>query len=591
MSAAPELRAGGRARGSIAILLAIVMLLAGCSGVPGSSAPDVIRTIDSGDVADVPAPRGPLPGDDERAIIAGFLRANVSGDLRHASARQYLTAQAQSTWQDSPVTIVDDLPRASIDVPTEVATLPTRRIGRVDSDGTYTPALTDPSTPAEALSFALIQVDGQWRIDKLANGLYVTADDFRLSYAQFALYFWDSTETTLVPDLRYSATRGQSLATFLLEQLLDARRRPESQSLISRIPEQPATSKPAVVITSGEATDVELVGIRQLPPEVVPKVAAQLAYTFGPVSNASIRIVENGSPIQVLGKNGTFRRADFASYSPDPMASARVVYIRDGAVVKGPGGDPVVGNAGSGALSLVSVAASGDETLELAAVGGAGAQSLYIGAEDGPLQAVALPEGTSATALTRPSWVSQADEVWVSDGEHLIRVLRTGTGAPSGSIVPVLLRAGGPADGTISAVRMSRDGARVALVYGTGDDRGLWIGSVVRVGTDVRIDPLTKITASNYQLTDVAWSDSTRLLITGRIRTASTYGIWAVQADGSQLSERSTLGLPVAPVLSVTAAPAQFPWVSVDNAVWEQRGEAWSKATTDARGNNPAYAE
>lgn len=587
MSTSRRRCARSRLRALIAVLVAGTVLLSGCSGVPGSSAPTVIRTIDDGDVATVPAPRGPLPGDDERAIVAGFLRANVAVDLRHASARQYLTAQAQSTWQDSPVTIVDDLPRASIDVPTEVAALPIRRIGRVDSDGTYTPALTDSSIPAETLSFTLIQVEGQWRIDKLANGLYVTSDDFRNSYAQFAVYFWDSTETTLVPDLRYSATRGQSLASFLLEQLLDPRRRPESQALISRIPEQPETSRPAVVVNPGGSTDVQLVAIRQLPPDAVPKAAAQLAYTFGPVSNAPVRIMENGSPVPVLGKDGLFRRADFPSYSPDPTASAKVVFIRDGAVIQSPAGDPLPANAGSGALSLVSVAASGDETLQLAAVGGPGGRSLYISQAGGPLLAVALPEGTNPVALTRPSWASRAGEVWVSDGEHLIRVPATGPA----TIVSVLLRAGGPADGTISAVRMSRDGARAALIYGTGEDRGLWIGSVVRVGADVRIDPLTKITASNYQLTDVAWSDSTRLLITGRIRTDTEYGIWAVQADGSQLSERSTLGLPVAPVLSVTAAPAQFPWVSVDNAVWEQRGEAWSKATTDARGSSPAYAE
>ena len=570
----------------VAALAAAAMLIGGCSGVPGSSAPDVVRSIDDGDLANVPAPRGPLAGDDERAIVAGFLRANVSTDLRHTSARQYLTAEAQRTWQDSPVTIVEDLPRASIDIPTEVATVPTKRIGRVDADGTYTPALTDPSTPAETLSFGLVQVNGEWRIDKLAGGLYITAADFRLSYAQFALYFWDSAETTLVPDLRYSATRGQSLATFLLEQLLDTRRRPESQALISRIPEQPEATGPSVTVTSGAPTEVDLLGVRQLPADAVLKVAAQLAYTFGPISNAPVRIIESGSPVQVLGRDGTFRRADFASYSPDPTASRRVVYIRDGIVVQAPTGEPVQGNAGTGALALTSVAASGEESLELAAVGGPEGRSLYSGPEDGELKAVALPEGTSGR-LTRPSWASRADEIWVSDGARLIRVPRAGPA----TIVQVLLRAGGSADGTITAVRMSRDGARVALVYGTGDERSLWIGAVVRTGAEVRIDPLTRITPSNYVLTDVAWSDSTRLLITGRIKTDAEYGIWAVQADGSQLSERSTLGLPVAPLLSVTAAPAQFPWVAVDNAVWEQRGEAWSKATVDSRDGSPAYAE
>ena len=585
----PSRRGVRRARsaaGALAALLALALLISGCSGVPSSSAPAVIRTIDGG-VDDVALPRGPLPGDDQRSIVAGFLRANVSTDSRHASARQYLTAEASATWQDSPVTIVEDLPSTPTLESSTTATVPIRRIGRVDTAGVYSATLGDATAPLETLSFGLVQVDGQWRIDELASGLYVRAEDFRLSYAQYNLYFWDSTETVLVPDPRYAAIRGQSLATFLLEQLLDSRRPALSQSLISRIPsDQPSTVRPAVVVTPGSPTDIELVGIRQQPADTIPKIAAQLAFTFGPAVSGALRIVENGSPVPVLGTDGTFRRADFAVYSPDPVTSPRVVYIRDGAVFQAPGGDPIAGNAGSGALGLTSVAATGDEALRLAAVGGPGGRTLYLGDQGGALAPVTLPAGTDGP-LTRPSWAVRAGEVWVSDQRSLIRVASDGSAA----VVPVVLQSGETADGRITALRLSRDGARVALIYGTGDERGLYIGSIVRSAQDVRVDPLIKITPASLRLTDVAWNDSSRLLVAGRVRGASEDGMWAVQIDGSLLSERSTQGLPVAELTSVTVASAQFPWVAVDNAVWEQRGESWARAIPDARGSAPAYVE
>jgi hypothetical protein len=576
-----------------ALLAALAVVLAACSGVPGSSEPQVIRPIAGGGPVTPPA-QGPEPGDGPREIVLGFLRSNVSSDVRHSAARTFLTPEAQRTWQDTTVTILDNIFVNTFDTARSQLTVTGRQLGRVETDGAYVPELRATSAEADDLpfTFGMVQIDGQWRIDSLSSGLIVSREDFEATYGQYPLYFLDATDTTLVPDVRYSATTGQTLATFLLTNLLDGPR-PELQTLRNAVPTQPSTSRPAIKVDT--TTDIELVGVRQLPPQELPKVAAQLAYTFSAVSAGPLRIVEGGAPVPVIRDDGTLTRADLPSFGPPPSGSRDIYYIRSGAIVSGPDGLPLPGRAGTGELGLISVAASGEADPWLAAVGmSGGVATLYVGPDGASLQPVALPDDVRPALLTRPTWAGRAGEVWVSDGAQLYRVGRDGSAAA----VPVVVRGGGATDArTISAVRMSRDGARVALVYGADGARGLWVGAVARStnGADARLEALTPITPADYQLTDVAWSDASTLVVIGQRRgSGQPFGIWAVQSDGSKLADRTSAGLPASMPQAITAAPAQLWWISVDGLVWILRGATWTVAGGDSAasiGTSPAYGD
>jgi hypothetical protein len=583
----------GRLWASLIAAVLVLATCAACSGVPSTSDPQIIRSVGADDSTVGVSAEPPAPGADPRTIVEGFLAANVSPDVRHTNARLYLTPDAQLHWQDNTVTVVDDLRTGLPDPATGDVTVSARRVGTVGADGIYTSALRDPSgTDADVVpfTFGMKQADGEWRIDQLATGVIVSESDFEISYRQYPVYFFDSSESDLVPDMRYSATQGQSLATFLLGLLVDGPR-PALSTMISELPEQPPASKPTVTVgTASAPTEVDLVSVRQLPAATLPKLAAQLAYTLDSVDSVKeIKLIDTSNEVTIPGRTATFSRADFVGYAQDGPASNDVLFIRDGAILSSVDGKPLPGAAGTPALGLVSIAQSSATAGSVAAVGVQGGMStLYVGKDAASLAAV---PGLRAPTLTRPTWSSHWNEVWVSDGTTLWRVAADGTvSAVQVTVTP------GSADGTIVALRMSRDGTRLAVILNSGSSQALWIGTVVRTGA-VRIDQLNQITPNDLRLTDVAWSDQAKLLVVGRNASApaTDFGIWSVQVDGSVLTERSTVGLPAVAPQSITAAPGQFAWISVENAVWEQRGGGWVAAIGDGsgttRGISPAYED
>ena len=90
----------------VAVLAALTVTLTACAGVPERSAPEKVRAIGGSTATPVPAP-APQPGADPRAIVLGFLAANVSSLPDHNAANGFLTPEARNTWLDSPVTVVD----------------------------------------------------------------------------------------------------------------------------------------------------------------------------------------------------------------------------------------------------------------------------------------------------------------------------------------------------------------------------------------------------------------------------------------------------------------------------------------------------
>jgi hypothetical protein len=571
----------------MAVTAALVTLV-GCSGVPGQSDPQIVRSI-GGNQSSVPQPTtSPLPGADPRSIVTSFLAANVSSDERHTAARLFLTPDASPKWQDRTATIVDTFQIGVADLSTATVTVSARRVGQVDASGIYTPTL--PTAGPETFTFGMKQVDKQWRIDQLQQGLLVDESSFESAYSPHPIYFFDlAPENTLIPDVRYSATSGQSLASFLLRQVL-AGPRPELQSAVQlEIPDQgAAVLKP---LTLGGTVAIDLVGIKALDAQTRKKIAAQLAYTLDPISTLGFSLTEGGQNLPIAGVGARFSRSDFPTVIADRLSDPSVYYLRDGQVISDLDNKPVAGQAGSNQFGLTTIAmrstSSGPRVAAVAQT--AAGATLYLGGIGATetLQAVAWAPAT----MTRPSWAAAAGEVWVSDGTQLVRVRadRSYAAVSLGG-----LRSDG---GTIRAVRVARDGTRIALIYGeNAQDSELWIGSIVRNNENVKVDKLVQITPKNLFLNDVAWSDETTLLITGRdvANPASQFGIWSVQVDGSVIRTRSTGGLPGAPS-SVTAGPGQLPWVEAETTVWEQRGSLWGAPRGDSglpqKGTAPVYSD
>jgi Lipoprotein LpqB beta-propeller domain len=571
---------------AVIAVIAAVAALSACSGVPTSSRPEVVRTVTGSSPGPNTVP-GPAAGSEPRDIVFGFLRASLSPDARHSGARQFLTPDAGTRWQDGTVQIVNDY---NVSVPTTAGDTATVKVsgedeGKVNEAGEFSTATTVNGAP-RVLSdtFQLRKVNGEWRIDKLPQGVLISESDFTTYYTARPLYFYDLGERQLVPDLRYSPLSDQALASWLMTQILAGPRPELAQSVQTEIPDQ--TDPRRVNVTMGNVISVEIPGSSQLDGGTRIRLATELAYTFSPVRfTARLTLTDSGKPVEIPTVGTVFSNRDFPSQGIDRVASANPYYLRNGGLINGGTGRPIPGAIGSGAYDLTTVAVqqiTGDQVR----VAGLNSNGLAVGASGGALVHIKLPKGTTG-AISRPEWEPGQQNVWVGVGGELYRVLPNHQmqqiSVPLSNALP---------KGQIEAIRFSPDGVRLAVVLQTAENSTLWIGSVARNGSTESVQNFVSITPASLKVSDVAWEDPTSLILLGATGNSDRQ-IWTVQSDGSFLASVKQNGLPrnLENVAAAAGSNAMV-WTSEPSSVWIQNNGAWSALIPPEAtlGSAPAYA-
>ncbi|MDF2828859.1 MAG: sporulation/spore germination protein, partial [Mycobacterium sp.] len=94
-------------RRAVAAMAAIVIgvSLVGCAGVPSSSAPQAIGTVERPAPPSLPTPN---PGMDPDVLLREFLKATADPANRHLAARQFLTESASQAWDDAGSALLID---------------------------------------------------------------------------------------------------------------------------------------------------------------------------------------------------------------------------------------------------------------------------------------------------------------------------------------------------------------------------------------------------------------------------------------------------------------------------------------------------
>jgi len=575
-------------KGVLRLALVVAVLVGGgCSGVPRSSRPEVVRTI-VGHESSAAAELAPKPRDEPRSIVSGFLSAAVSSDARHSGSRQFLTADAGGKWQDSAVTILNDyqvqLPDTRGD--TSTVTVTGQRVGQLDARGIFTPELKDVGVgEMQSFSFGLIRTNGEWRIDHLQPGVLIKKADFQAYYSARPIYFFDTTESILVPDLRYSALRDEGLAEWMMSQILAGPRPELAQTVQNEVPDQVDPRRVTVKIT--DHITIELPGASQIDGLGRQRLAAQLAYTLGaiPFSSPSLTLTDSGQAVDIPTIGTMFNAVKFPGLGPDSVQPAvQPYYLRGGGLISGVDDKPVPGLVGSGGYGLTSVALRRAPRGDLRVIGVA-VDKLYLGSSSGPLSKVDLPRG----GVGRPDWLPRSSSAFVGVGQAIYRI--GDNGRPTQVSVPSTL-GGGLSAGDILALRFSPDGVRLAvLLRGVDGTSAVWLGSVVRAANNISIENLEPVTPVALAVTDVTWSDATNLLLIGT-RPGDEQRVWSVQSDGSYLQPRDIGGLPRG-LQGIAAAPGQDPLVATAGpAIWVQTGVGWGSLTGTEQtvGYSPTFA-
>ena len=455
-----------------ALLFGAMVLLAGCAGVPSTSAPLAIGTVDRPAPAKLPKP---TPGMDPDVLLREFLKATADPANRHLAARQFLTQSASDAWDDAGgALLIDKVVFVETRSADRVAvTMRADILGSLSDMGVFETAegvLPDPS-PIE-----LVKTPGGWRINRLPRGVFLDWQQFQSTYKRSVLYFADPTGKTVVPDPRYVAVSDHDqLATELVSKLI-AGPRPEMANTVRNLLGPPLRLRGPVTRADGGKSGIgrgyggariDLENLATTDPHSRQLLAAQIIWTLARADIKGPYVIRaDGAALDDKIADG-WTTSNVAATDPGMAdgAGAGVHALVGGALAAQNGQHFVVVPGAFGQMPEQSAAALSRSGQRVASVvtqrPGAPdmAASLWIGDLGG--EAVQSADGHS---ISRPSW-SLDDAVWVVvDGNNVLRAIQEpASGEPAR--IPVDSGAvSGRFPGPITDLQLSRDGTRAAMV-------------------------------------------------------------------------------------------------------------------------------
>lgn len=454
-----------------AVLSVLALALAGCAGVPSSSSPQAIGTVDR------PAPPSlpkPTPGMDPDILLREFLKATADPANRHLAARQFLTESASNAWDDAgSALLIDNVVFVETRTTERVSvTMRADILGSLSDVGVFETgegALPDPG-PIE-----LVKTSDGWRIDRLPNGVFLDWRQFQDTYKRSTLYFADPTGKTVVPDPRYVAVSGpDQLPTELVSKLI-AGPRPEMDKTVRNLLGSPLKLRGPVTRADGGKAGVgrgyggariDLENLSTTDPHSRQLLAAQLIWTLSRAGvNGPYVINADGAALDDRFADG-WDTADVAATDPGAAdgAAAGLHALVGGSLVRLDGQRAPRLSGSFGQMpnqTAASLSRSGQQIASIVTLRRGApdmASSLWVG----PLGGNAS-QAMDGRSLSRPSW-SLDDAIWVVvDGNVVVRVIQDASGAPAR--IPVdSLAVSTRFPGPITELQLSRDGTRAAMV-------------------------------------------------------------------------------------------------------------------------------
>lgn len=201
------------------LALMAVLSLTGCASLPTSlnvqSGPELV--VPSAQEFAYYSPASPVPGASPQEIVSGFLAAGTGPQNDYSVAREYLAEDFAQRWQPEAQTLIRSGAPVFRESGDQVLLVDISVGARLDEHGRYTDESPARTT---ALRFQMVQQNGQWRISAAPNLTVVTQPVFSVVFNAFPVYFVDSRQNFLVPDLRWFPSRA-STPTKLVNALLD----------------------------------------------------------------------------------------------------------------------------------------------------------------------------------------------------------------------------------------------------------------------------------------------------------------------------------------------------------------------------------
>ncbi|WP_304107181.1 MtrAB system accessory lipoprotein LpqB [Mycolicibacterium bacteremicum] len=563
-----------RVLAAVGVALSVVLVVSGCAGVPTSSAPQAIGTVERAAPPRLPTP---TPGMEPDVLLREFLKATADPANRHLAARQFLTESASRGWDDAgSALLIDRVVFTETRRPDRVSvTMQADILGSLSDVGVFETAegaLPDPG-PIE-----LVQTPGGWRIDRLPNGVFLDWQQFQQTYRRNTLYFTDPTGNTVVPDPRYVAVSdSDQLATELMSKLITGPR-PEMAHTVRNLLAAPLRLRGPVTRADGSKTGVgrgyggariDLENLSTTDPHTRQLLAAQIIWTLARAGiNGPYVINADGAALDDRFAEG-WDTADVAASDPGAadgagaglhaLVGGSLVYLDGQRAPRVPGPFGQMPDQTAAALSrsgqeIASVVVLRRDAPDMAS-------SLWIGPVGGD-----AAQALDGRSLTRPSW-SLDEAIWiVVDGVNVVRVLQEAASGQPARIPVDSTAVATKFPGAISELQLSRDGTRAAMVIN---------GEVILAGVEQTPGggyALTYPRRLGFGLRDTAvslsWRTGDDIVVT---RTDTAHPVSYVNLDGvNSDGPNGNLAVP----MSVVAANPSTVYVADRRGILQLSGSA-----------------
>jgi hypothetical protein len=513
----------------------------------------------------------PTIGATPRSLIREFLAANAGDQGEYATSRLYLAPEERYLWHpEAGVRIYSDRLQIIFTHPprgSETYAFSAPMLGTIDGQGHYERAATG-ATLYE--NYAVRQVNGEWRISSLTDGLALSQSDVARSYRQLNIYFLNPSKRNLVPDSVYLPV-NLGISTSLVRALLAGPTKWLSPAVTTSIPFDTSLTVGSVPIQQGVA-NVDL-SASAVPLSSIDRQAmsAQIIWTLKQLAEvAAVRITLGRVPLIVPGAGEAQSRFAYPSFSPDVITGDVTPFIindRGLETVSNLLTKPTLVPAKSS--SNANIAQFGFAAISLDGRSIAGitrAGSLVSGPLSGrfDLRVAGSPNANWAT----PSWDSDGNLWAVRTAPDQTNVY---VFTPAGTTAPVMVQ--NLTHRAVQAFRIARDGTRVAFAIPGATSSRLFVARVVRLnsGMDLqfRIESPIELPWSGGAITLINWLDSTHLVI---LTSATPKSVWRVAIDASEVINLAGIIDPVA----IAAAPG-MPVLAVDKTgkLLAMIGQSW----------------
>jgi hypothetical protein len=496
-------------------------------------------------------PPGPRPGADAREIVLGFLGAQTSGDGGHALAREFLDRTITASWDDRAGVVVYD--PATLDVvpssdDNSLVTVRVHTVAAIGADGGY---VLSPGTTEDV--YRVRRDDrGQQRLITVPSGLRLTPTGEGRSFRPRDVYFLAPPTTArpssqLVPDrvLLPLGAGPDDLVRAVLAGPTSALR----GAVGSALPAGSQLRRPSSTADGAVTVDLTGSGLARMPTATRRQVSAQLVWTLleALTGVSKVRVLVDGKPLPVPDAGPLQDRSDWADFDPDGSSGrGPALFVADRRLAR-LDGTQQRSEVSDGRVPVDALASSPSSGRVAVLTRGAGTAAVRVGSASGPFAPVLQRPG-----VTSLSWGSGDRGLWVvadgAGGRELLLVPDVPT--PVATAVAYTAPVGA---GDLQSVRVSRDGARVAAVFGEGTARRLFVGRVEAQAGVVRLAGLTSVAPSLADVADVAWESGTSLVALAPLGTPNRLPV-RVSVDGSSIEPVRTLGLDGEPE-TVAAAP------------------------------------